>query len=62
MDLINKLDELIKNLGNVGKEGIPLKHEVDSKTVTEFGLWIVGGLLLAGIAAGTMVGLFNKRK
>ncbi len=62
MEIIQSINDVLNKLEKVGNEGIPLNHSVDAKTVNNLGVWIVGGLLLAGLAAGAMVGLFIKRK
>ncbi|PMD95513.1 hypothetical protein BWI97_14250 [Siphonobacter sp. BAB-5405] len=63
MDVIQSINDVLNKLQTLGKDGIPLNHSVDTKTVNNLGMWIVGGLLLAGLAAGGIVGLIlSSRK
>lgn len=60
-DIITSIDDLLNKLNQFGKDGVPIKHSVDTKTVSEFGLWVAGGLVLAGLAAGAVLGLILKK-
>lgn len=57
-DAINQLPESIRQLG---KDGVPVNVNVTSRTIGEFGLYLIGGLLLAGLAAGAVVGLLIRK-
>lgn len=60
-DIITSIDDLLNKLNQFGKDGVPIKHSVDTKTVTEFGIWTVAAMILGGLVAGLTVGLILKK-
>lgn len=56
-DAINQLPQSIKQLG---QDGVPVNVNVTSKTISEFGLYLIVGLVLAGLACGAVAGLVMR--
>lgn len=53
MDLI----KVLENIDKISKDGIPLNHSVETKTVNEFGGYILGGFAVCGLITGLIIGL-----
>jgi len=57
---MNDIQKIFGAIKQLGQDGVPVNVNVTSRTIGEFGLYLIGGLLLAGLAAGAVVGLMVR--